>query len=310
MSLTNVQSPTYHRKMAYKRILGPSLGAFACLTLLLGLVGCEDATKKPLQAPVPALAPAKVAAAVPDLGALPLRNLALQPIVSLQAPVPGGIGYLIEKVKEKFASGEANYRAGHLEAARRDYDDAVDWMLESGYDPNSDARPRAWRRRRAPGLDLPGASGERFSAAGAFARRGPRHLAIRAVARQRVRIEAQLVGGRTTGSRKGHARGGAASARSVRSFWRLVSGHRRLQLRPRQRPEGRGAHRLRRFLGTVQTQRASPRNQELRAHHSGADFDRQGRGALRHRRGAGPAGGFRCDQAGPRHRSPPGGGNH
>jgi len=126
--------------MAYKRILGPSLGAFACLTLLLGLVGCEDATKKPLQAPVPALAPAKVAAAVPDLGALPLRNLALQPIVSLQAPVPGGIGYLIEKVKEKFASGEANYRAGHLEAARRDYDDAVDWMLESGYDPNSDAR--------------------------------------------------------------------------------------------------------------------------------------------------------------------------
>jgi len=126
--------------MAYKRILGPSLGAFACLALLLGLAGCEDATKKPLQASVPALAPANVAAAVPDLGALPLRNLALQPIVSLQAPVPGGIDYLIEKVKEKFASGEANYRAGHLEAARRDYDDAVDWMLESGYDPNSDAR--------------------------------------------------------------------------------------------------------------------------------------------------------------------------
>ena len=62
MSLTNAQSPTYHRNMAYKPILGPSLGAFACFALLLGLAGCEDATKKPLQAPVPALAPAKVAA--------------------------------------------------------------------------------------------------------------------------------------------------------------------------------------------------------------------------------------------------------
>jgi len=58
----------------------------------------------------------------------------------LQAPLPGGIDYLIVRVKEKFAAGEANYKAGHLAAARRDFDDAVDWMLESGYDPNSDPR--------------------------------------------------------------------------------------------------------------------------------------------------------------------------
>jgi len=58
---------------------------------------------------------------------------------ALAAPTPGGIGYLVARVKEKFASGEANYKAGHLEAARRDFDDAVDWILESGYDPNSDA---------------------------------------------------------------------------------------------------------------------------------------------------------------------------
>jgi membrane-bound lytic murein transglycosylase D len=127
--------------MAQKPIIGRSLGALACFALLLGLAGCEDATKRPLQARVPALAPAQVAAsAVPDVGALPLGNSASYPIVSLQAPVPGGIDYLIEKVKEKFTSGEANYRAGHLGAARRDFDDAVDWMLESGYDPNSDAR--------------------------------------------------------------------------------------------------------------------------------------------------------------------------
>jgi membrane-bound lytic murein transglycosylase D len=43
-------------------------------------------------------------------------------------------------VKEKFAAGEANFKAGHLAAARRDFDDAVDWLLESGYDPNSDPK--------------------------------------------------------------------------------------------------------------------------------------------------------------------------
>ena len=60
----------------------------------------------------------------------------------LLPPAPGGIEYLIEQVKEKFASGEANYEAGHLAAARRDFDDSVDWILESGYDPNSDPRLR------------------------------------------------------------------------------------------------------------------------------------------------------------------------
>ena len=57
---------------------------------------------------------------------------------SLLPPVLGGKDYLIQKVQEKFASGEKNFKAGHLEAARKDFDDAVDWMLESGYDPNSD----------------------------------------------------------------------------------------------------------------------------------------------------------------------------
>jgi len=54
--------------------------------------------------------------------------------------VPDGKQYLIQKVEEKFAAGEQNFKAGHLEAARKDFDDAVDWMLESGYDPNSDPK--------------------------------------------------------------------------------------------------------------------------------------------------------------------------
>ena len=45
---------------------------------------------------------------------------------------------LIAKVEENFAAGEQNFKAGHLEAARRDFDAAVDLMLQSGYDVERD----------------------------------------------------------------------------------------------------------------------------------------------------------------------------
>jgi membrane-bound lytic murein transglycosylase D len=106
----------------------------------VGLLGCDDAGKKPAHARVPALSPAAVAQAPPDLQPLPLTNPLAHDFVSLLLPVPSGKDYLVRKVEEKFASGEQNFKAGHLEAARKDFDDAVDWMLESGYDPDGDAR--------------------------------------------------------------------------------------------------------------------------------------------------------------------------
>jgi membrane-bound lytic murein transglycosylase D len=115
--------------------------AASALLLSGALAGCEDAGKKPVQARVPALSSAKATAAPhapPELPALPLTNPSARPLRSLLPQVPGGKDYLIQKVQEKFASGEQNFKAGHLEAARKDFDDAVDWMLESGYDPNGD----------------------------------------------------------------------------------------------------------------------------------------------------------------------------
>jgi len=69
---------------------------------------------------------------------LPLDNPARRNMIWLTTPVTDAREVLIRRVEEKFASGEQNYKAGHLEAARKDFDDAVDWMLQSGYDPNSD----------------------------------------------------------------------------------------------------------------------------------------------------------------------------
>ena len=80
-------------------------------------------------------APAAVTTEIP---VLPLDNPARRSMIWLTTPVTDARQMLIHRVEEKFASGEQNYKAGHLEAARKDFDDAVDWMLQSGYDPNSD----------------------------------------------------------------------------------------------------------------------------------------------------------------------------
>jgi membrane-bound lytic murein transglycosylase D len=116
------------------------LAAASGLAALVSLCGCEDAGKRPVQAKVPALAPAPKpqTSEFASVGELPLAPFAPNQFASLMPAPPAAIPYLIEQVKAKFASGEANYKAGHLAAARRDFDDAVDWMLESGYDPNSD----------------------------------------------------------------------------------------------------------------------------------------------------------------------------
>jgi membrane-bound lytic murein transglycosylase D len=113
---------------------------FAGIAVAAG--GCEDAAKNGVQARVPALAPAHSASArVPaTIGELPLPKLSPEWLAAMALRVPSPKDYLIAQVEAKFASGEQNYKAGHLEAARHDFDDAVDWMLTSGYDPNSDPK--------------------------------------------------------------------------------------------------------------------------------------------------------------------------
>src|ERR1700719_701949 len=75
-----------------------------------------------------------------EMPALPLDNPARRNVIWLTAPISDARQLLIHRVEEKFASGEQNYKAGHLEAARKDFDEAVDLMLQSGYDPNSDPK--------------------------------------------------------------------------------------------------------------------------------------------------------------------------
>jgi membrane-bound lytic murein transglycosylase D len=88
----------------------------------------------------PVLATAARPQSTLQLAPLPLWSRDRQAPASLLPAIPDGKTLLMAKVEQKFASGEQNFKAGHLDAARRDFNDAVDWMLESGYDPNSDPR--------------------------------------------------------------------------------------------------------------------------------------------------------------------------
>src|SRR5438270_13260935 len=116
----------------------------AGLMVLMALSGVVYAGNwPPVMARVALVAVAEMAdqSVAPNaLAPLPLWNPSRKPIPSLLLALPNGKSYLMQRVEEKFASGEQNYKAGHLDAARRDFDDAEDWMLESGYDPNGDPK--------------------------------------------------------------------------------------------------------------------------------------------------------------------------
>ena len=125
------------------------------LAVSLATVACDDSAKHTTaQTRVPATRPAPQTAtntAVPAgappflLPKLPLTTPSHAQIVffraqpkQLSAPVDNQ--GLISRVEDKFTSGQQNYKAGHLEAARKDFDEALDLMLESGRDLNSDPR--------------------------------------------------------------------------------------------------------------------------------------------------------------------------
>jgi membrane-bound lytic murein transglycosylase D len=101
----------------------------------IGLAGCEQGAKRPVKAPPPATVTAQPA---------PPQSQPQQP---KEAPKPAlasaerqSIEGLIREVEAAFQAGEANYKAGHLEKARREFDRAVDLILASGYDLHDDAR--------------------------------------------------------------------------------------------------------------------------------------------------------------------------
>jgi len=104
---------------------------------LLGMAllgGCEPGAKKRVE-----VRPPDLPAAAPPPGEPPAGDRAGQ-ASGLVVPPKTGAEYLIEKVEQAFRSGQENYKAGHMEKARREFDRAVDMLLASGYALDADPR--------------------------------------------------------------------------------------------------------------------------------------------------------------------------
>src|SRR6202046_3796607 len=120
-----------------KMVLGRWALVVGCAPLVM-LAGCpQDKSSAPGKAPVQATAPTLAA------GPSGSPRQAMQPAeAAAQAGDAAAKAYkvqeLINKAEASYRSGVDNYRAGHLDAARVDFDSAVDLMLTSGMDLKTD----------------------------------------------------------------------------------------------------------------------------------------------------------------------------
>ena len=109
-------------------------------SLALATISCETAEKKKPMAKPPAQAMAPSASPAATKLPAPTVQEAPKPV---QPKPADGVVALIAQAEQEYQAGQANYAAGHLEAARANFDKAVDLLLEGPLDINSDERLQA-----------------------------------------------------------------------------------------------------------------------------------------------------------------------
>jgi membrane-bound lytic murein transglycosylase D len=109
----------------------------SCAPLAM-LAGCpQEKAAAPGKAPEHATAPA-IAVAASSGSAGQTGQTVVPPTVVADAAKAAKVQQLINNAEAAYRSGVDNYRAGHLDAARQDFDSAVDLMLTSGLDLKTD----------------------------------------------------------------------------------------------------------------------------------------------------------------------------
>jgi membrane-bound lytic murein transglycosylase D len=110
-----------------------------CAPLVL-LAGCpQDQAAAPGKVPAQATAPPiATSAASARAGQAPQPGTTQPGTTTTQPADNAKVQQLINRAEQTYRSGVDNYRAGHLDAARVDFDTAVDLMLTSGMDLKAD----------------------------------------------------------------------------------------------------------------------------------------------------------------------------
>lgn len=118
---------------------------FALFASLAATLACQSGQKPTsFMPPAAAQAPALVAASSqPDSAKQKPADAATQPQGKPSVPQAlevDPVADLIARVEKEYQAGQDNYRAGHLEAAKQNFDSAFNQLLGSGFDLNSDDR--------------------------------------------------------------------------------------------------------------------------------------------------------------------------
>ncbi len=96
---------------------------------------CETDSPKKVEAKPPAAAIAPTLSAPAAIPPAPKT-----PVVATAAPAEDPVVSLIDRAEKEFQAGQANYNAGHLEAAKDNFDKAFTMMLSGNLDIHSDER--------------------------------------------------------------------------------------------------------------------------------------------------------------------------
>src|SRR5208282_4798116 len=108
-----------------------------CAPLALTLA-CQTAQKTAFMPPAQAQAPSLMAAgSPPDPRQKPAAAEPQTKPPVAQALQPDPVADLIAKVEKEYQAGQDNYQAGHLEAAKQNFDSAFNQLLGSGFDLRS-----------------------------------------------------------------------------------------------------------------------------------------------------------------------------
>ena len=113
--------------------------------LLLGATSCQKPKARAFQPIARATAPALIASNAPSHPTQPASQANAPASPAPSTPVALQVdpaGELIQKVEHEYQAGQSNYAAGHLDAAKQNFNRAFNLLLNSEIDVQSDARLR------------------------------------------------------------------------------------------------------------------------------------------------------------------------
>src|SRR5271169_500491 len=125
----------------------PSFHSYLAILLsapLAATLACQSAQKTAFMPPAQAQAPALVATGGPPDTHQQKPAAAAEPRPKPQVPQAlqaDPVADLIARVEKEYQAGQDNYRAGHLEAAKQNFDAAFNLLLGSGFDLRADVSP-------------------------------------------------------------------------------------------------------------------------------------------------------------------------